>query len=86
MCVFKISDVQMNIEFRKTGFKREYSRFLMYKYKKLSVLFRKKTITTYLKAKNSLHATQISSFKKQMLKYTLNIFFVDFHIRNRKYK
>ena len=39
-------------------------------------------ITTYLKAKNSLHATRISSFKyvfivflkkKQMLKYTLKL-------------
>ena len=46
-----------------------------------SVLFRK---TMYLKAKNSLHATRISSFKyvfivffekKQMLKYTLYISF-----------
>ena len=43
-------------------------------------MFRKKTIITYLKAKNSLHATRISSFKyvfivffekKQMLKYTI---------------
>ena len=55
----------MDIVYRKTGFKREFSRFLMCKFKYSSVFFSKKNdnYTTYLKAKNSLHATRISSFK-----------------------
>ena len=75
----------MDIVYRKTGFKREFSRFLMYKYKQSSDLFRKKTINTYLKANNSLHKAQISSFKyvfivffetNQILEYTFIISFL----------
>ena len=51
----------MNIVNQKTGFKHKFLRFLMYKYKYLSDLFFKKN--TYLNAKNSIHTTQISSFK-----------------------
>ena len=48
----------MNIAYRKTGFKRELLRFLMYKYFSICIVS-KKTITTYLKATH----TRISSFK-----------------------
>ena len=60
----------MDIVYRKIGFKREFSRFLMYKNKKSSDLFRKKTINTYLMAKNSLHTTRISR-----IKYAFIVFF-----------
>ena len=36
------TQIQINIVYRKPGFKCEFSRFLMYKYKYSSVLFRKK--------------------------------------------
>ena len=57
------TQVQMGIVYQKNGFKREFSTFLMY-------LFWKKTINTYLKEKNSLHTTQIYSFK-----YVFIVFF-----------
>ena len=67
----------MDIVYRKTGFKRDFSRFLMYKYFE-------KTIIMYLKAKNSLHTQQdflaldtyLSSFsKKSDAKTYLFLFF-----------
>ena len=70
----------MNIVYRKTGFHASFQDFLCTNINNHLFCFEKKTITTYLKAKNFLHATRISSFKyvfifffetKQMLKYTL---------------
>ena len=54
----------MYIMYRKTGFKRKFLRFLMYKYKLSSELFRKQTINMYLKGKKFLH-TYLSSFLKK---------------------
>ena len=45
------TQIQMDIVYRKLGFKREFSNFLIYKN-----LFRI-TINKYLMAKNSLHTT-----------------------------
>ena len=61
------TQIQINIVHRKTGFKRKFSRCTNMN----NHLFCfEKTITMYLKAKNYLHATQISSFK-----YVFIIFF-----------
>ena len=68
--------------YRKTGFKRQFSRFLMYKYKNTHLICFEKSINTYIKTKNSLHTTRISSFeyifivfflKNQMLNLHLNL-------------
>ena len=52
----------MNIVYRKTGIKRKISDVQICINNHLFG-FEKKTITMYLKAKNSLHTIQISSFK-----------------------
>ena len=68
----------MNIVNRKSGFKREF-KISDIQIKIIIRFVSNKTITTYLKAKKSLHATRISGFiyvfiiffeTKQMLKYT----------------
>ena len=57
------TETQMDIVYRNTDFKREFSRFLIYKYVKNHLISFEKIINTYLNAKSSLHTTRISSFE-----------------------
>ena len=53
----------MHIVYRKPGFKRKLTSFRMNKKLSNHLICFKNTINTYLRDKNSLHTTQISSFK-----------------------
>ena len=59
--IFRVIDLHGQNE--KIGFKRDFSRFLMYKLTR----FKKKR---YLKAKNSLHTIRISSFKNVFIVFS----------------
>ena len=69
----------MDVVYRKTGFKREFSRFLMYKYK---ISCEKKTINTYLKLEIRVVCRDFFLSKKQMLEYTFKI---ESHFKNWTY-